>query len=256
MDLVIILHGIFSSIFVIVSFAIGFTILSKYFKSKNRLLILVGIAWIVLSFPWLPDSISFLMNLLSNEQQSLSKELYFIIGNAFIPIALITWIIAYTDMVNKKKQNLAVGLILIFSIIFEVIFFYLFFTDINLLGEIDPLIPFSADFGVFLIVFYLATILVILPTGLYFAQKSIKLENKELRLKGKLLRAAFIIFTIATILEKTARSIMIGVVFQDPSDPLLLIMLAVVRVLLMVSAFAFYGGFLLPRWMKELLLKA
>ncbi|MFX0136323.1 MAG: hypothetical protein ACFFDN_21965 [Candidatus Hodarchaeota archaeon] len=53
----------------------------------------------------------------------------------------------------------------------------------------------------------------------------------------------------------TARSIMIGIVFQNPSDPLLLIMLAVVRVLLMVSAFAFYGGFLLPRWMKELFLK-
>jgi len=158
-------------------------------------------------------------------------------------------------MVNKKKQGLAVGLIVIFSIIFEVIFFSLFFTDINLLGEIDPLIPFSADFGIFLIVFYFATILIILPTGLYFAQKSIKLENKELRLKGKLLRAAFIIFTIATILEKTARSIMIGIVFQDPTDPLLLIMLAVVRVLLMLSAFAFYGGFLLPRWMKELFLK-
>lgn len=253
MDLVIILHGSFSSIFVIVSFVIGFTILSKYFKSKNRLLILVGIAWVALSFPWLPDSISFLMNLFT--QQSLSKELYFIIGNAFIPIALITWIIAYTDMINKKKQNLAVGLILLFSFIFEIIFFYIFFTDINLLGEIDPLIPFSADFGIFLIIFYLATILILLPTGLHFAQKSIKLENKELRLKGKLLRAAFILFTIATILEKPARSIMIGVVFQDASDPLLLIMLAVVRVLLMLSAFAFYGGFLLPRWMKELFLK-
>jgi len=193
------------------------------------------------------------MNLFT--QTSLTEEWYFIIGNVFIPIALISWIIAYTDMINKEKQKLAVIIILIFSLVFEIIFFTLFFIDLNLIGVINPLIPFSADLGILLIIFLLITMLIMLTTGLQFAQKSIKSEDKEVRLKGKLLRGAFIIFTIAALLEKIARSILLGVVFQDPTNPLLTVMLALVRVLLVLSAFAFYGGFLLPRWIKEIFMR-
>jgi hypothetical protein len=158
-------------------------------------------------------------------------------------------------MLAKEKHKTALGLIIIFSIIFEVTFFFLFFADINLIGEINPSIPFSADYGIFLTVIMLVSTIILLTTGLHFAQTSKKSETKEIRLKGKLLQAAFIMFSIASVLEKTARSIMIGIVFQDPTEPLLLVMLAVVRVVLILSAFAFYGGFLLPRWMKELFLK-
>ena len=158
-------------------------------------------------------------------------------------------------MINKDKQKLAVSLILIFSIVFEIIFFTLFFTDIDLIGVIDPSRPFSADLGALLIIFLLISMLMMLTTGLQFALKSIKSENKEIRLKGKLLRGAFITFTIATLLEKIARSILLGVVFQDPHDPLLSVMLAIVRVFLVLSAFAFYGGFLLPRWIKEIFMR-
>jgi hypothetical protein len=158
-------------------------------------------------------------------------------------------------MINKEKQKLAVGLILLLSLVFEIIFFVLFFTDITLIGIIDPLIPFGADLGILLIVFLLITMLIMLITGIQFAQKSIRSSDKDIILKGKLLRGAFISFTIAALLEKTARSIMLGVVFQDPTDPLLLVMLAIVRVLLVLSAFAFYGGFLLPRWIKEIFTK-
>lgn len=253
MELVDILHGSFSLLYVIISFAIGLIILFKYFKFKNRLYILVGLTWIFISFPWLPDSISFLLNIFG--QTSLSSELYFIIGNVFIPIALISWIIAYTDMINKEKQKLAVGIILIVSLVFEITFFALFFIDIDLVGVIDPLRPFSADLGAVLIIFLLITMLIMLITGLQFSLKSIKSEEKEIKLKGKLLRGAFIAFTIAALLEKAARSIMLGVVFQDPTDLVLSVILAIVRVLLVLSAFAFYGGFLLPRWMKEILMK-
>ena len=72
-------------------------------------------------------------------------------------------------------------------------------------------------------------------------------------MKAKLLRAAFIMFTIATVLEKVARSILLGIVFQDPTIPLLSVMLVVVRILLTLSSLAFYGGFLLPRWMHAIL---
>jgi len=254
LELVDILHGSLSLVFVVISLAIGIIILSKYRKFKSRLYLLVGFTWLGLATLWVPDSISLLMNLIF--QVSLSKELYFIIDNVFVPIAFICWIIAFTDMVYREHQKIIVILTAILSIIFEIVFFSLFIIDIDLIGEFNPLRPFSADFGIVITVYLLIFILVMLVTGVIFAQKSIHLEDREVRLKGKLLRAAFITFTVAAVLEKTARSIMLGLVFDDPTDPVLSVMLVIVRVLLIMSAFEFYGGFLLPRWMKEIFLKS
>jgi hypothetical protein len=243
------LQGSFSLIFVVISLIIGITILSKYFEFKNRLYILVGISWIGVANPWMPDSISFLMNLFG--KGSLPNELYFIIGNCFIPIALLTWLIAFTDMIYRNAQKAVVIITIILSILFEIVFFILFFIDIDLIGTIDPNVrPFTADFGIFITIYLLVVILVMVVTGVIFANKSVKSEDREIKLKGKLLRAAFITFTIAAILDS-----LLGTIFENPSDPLLAVMVVVVRVLLIFSALEFYGGFLLPRWMKEIFMK-
>jgi len=253
LDVVDILQGSLSLIFVLISIFIGVTIISKYSKIKNRLYILVGLTWLTLSTLWLPEAVSFLMDLFI--QQTLAIEWYFILGNIFVPIALICWVIAYTDMINKEKQKIAVVLILIFSIVFEGLFFYHFFLDINLIGVIDSERPFSADLGYFLAILLSISFLILFVTGINFSRKSIKSENEEVRLKGHLLQFAFIAFTIAALIEKTVRSILIGPVFPDPAIPLLSVMLVVMRLLLISSAIAFYGGFLLPSWMKKIFKK-
>ena len=253
LELVDILQGTLSLAFVLISFVIGVIIISKYGKHRNRLFLLVGICWLMLSTLWLPEAGSFLMSL--SIQQTLAIEWYFIMGNVFVPVALICWVIAYTDMINKQKQKLATVLIVIFSIVFEGLFFYYFFLDVSLIGVINPLRPFSADLGYFLTILLLISFLILFFTGIKFARRSIKSENREVRLKGKLLLYAFIAFTIAALLEKVARSILIGTVFMDPTLPFLSVMLVVVRMLLISGAIAFYGGFLLPRWMKEIFMQ-
>ncbi|MHA1349442.1 MAG: hypothetical protein ACTSPZ_01235 [Promethearchaeota archaeon] len=253
MDIVDILQGSLSLIFVIISFIIGFSIISKYGKIKNRLYILVGLTWISLSTLWLPEASSFLMSLII--QQTLAIEWYFILGNVFVPVALICWIFAYTDMVNKEKQKIAVGLILIFSVVFEVLFFYHFFLDINLIGVISPSRPFSVDLGYFLAILLLISFLILFVTGFKFARKSIKSEDRDVRLKGELLQFAFVAFTIAAVIEKTLRSFLIGAIFPDPTILFLSLILVIMRLLLILSAIAFLGGFLLPNWMKKILTK-
>ena len=248
LELVDYLQGSFSLVFVIISLIIGITIISKYFKYKNRLLILVGISWIGVGNPWMPDSISFLMNIFIEE--SLPIEWYFIIGNCFIPIALLTWLIAYTDMIRKKAQKKVIFITIVLSIIFEIVFFTLFFIDIDLIGVINPFRPFTVNFEIFITIYLMIVILIMLVTGVIFAQKSVKSEDREIRLKGKLLRAAFITFTVAAIFDS-----LLGTIFEDPTDPLLSVMVVVIRVLLIFSALEFYGGFLLPRWMKEIFMK-
>jgi hypothetical protein len=248
MELVDVLQGSFSLIFVIISLIIGLTIFSKYFKHKKRLFILVGLSWIGICIPWVPDSTSFLMNLFV--QRFLPIEWYFIIGNVFLPIALLAWLVAYTDMIRKNAQKKVIIITVILTMLFEISFFTLLFLDISLIGIINPVRPFTVDFGIFITVYLLIIIVVMLITGVIFAQKSVKSEDREIRLKGKLLRAAFITFSVAAILDS-----MLGTIFEDPSDPLLAIFVVVVRILLIFSAVEFYGGFLLPRWMKEILMK-
>jgi len=196
----------------------------------------------------MPDSISFLMNVFV--QQSLPVGWYFIIGNCFIPIALLTWLTAFTDMIHRKAQKKVIIITIILSILFEILFFILFFIDIDLIGVINPDRPFTVDFGIFITIYLLIVILIMVVTGVQFAQKSVKVENREVRLKGKLLRAAFITFTVAAVLDS-----LLGAIFEDPTDPLLSIMVVIVRILLIFSAFEFYGGFLLPKWMKEIFMK-
>jgi hypothetical protein len=248
LELVDYLQGSFSLIFVIISLIIGITILSKYSEFKNRLYILVGISWIGVANPWMPDSISFLMNLFV--QRSLDIGWYFIIGNCFIPIALLTWLTAFTDMLYRDAQKKVITITIFLSIIFEIAFFALFFIDMDLIGVINPSRPFTVEFDIFITIYLLLVILVMLVTGVIFAQKSVKQEDREVSLKGKLLRAAFITFTLAAILDS-----LLGSIFPDPTDPLLAILVVAVRVLLIFSALEFYGGFLLPKWMKEIFMK-
>jgi hypothetical protein len=248
LEIVDFLQGLFSLLFVLISLILGFTILSKYFKYRSKLYVLVGLSWIGVANPWFPDSISFIMNLFF--QKSLQVELYFIIGNAFIPLALLTWLIAYTNMLGKKRQKLIISLTLIFSIAFEIVFFYLLTTNIDLIGTINPSRPFTVDFDIFITIYLLVVIAVMLITGIKFAQKSVKSAEKDIRLKGKLLRAAFITFTIAAIFDS-----LLGAIFPDPTDPILAIMVVATRILLIISAFEFYGGFILPRWMHSLFTK-
>jgi len=248
LELVDILQGSFSLIFVCISLVIGITILSKYSQHKSRLYILVGLSWIGIANPYFPDSISFVMNILF--QQSLAVEWYLIIGNVFIPIALLCWLTAYTDMIKKKLQPLVVSLTVIFSILFEIAFFFLFFTDITQIGVIVPSRPFTVEFGLFLTIYLLLIILILLITGIKFSQKSIRSKEKDIRLKGKLLRAAFITFAIAAIFDS-----LLGTIFEDPTDPLLAIMVIVTRLLLISSAFEFYGGFILPKWMHAIFVR-
>ena len=171
LDIIDIFQGSLSLVFVLISFVIGFTIIFKYGKYKNRLYILVGFTWLMLSTLWLPEAASFIMSI--SIGLPLGKEPYFIIGNVFVPVALICWVIAYTDMVNKEKQKIAVALILGFSVVFEGLFFYYFFMDFNSIGEINQLRPFSADLGYVLIILLSISFLILFVSGLKFARKSL-----------------------------------------------------------------------------------
>lgn len=237
LDMLEVFQGSFSLIFAIISIFVGLRILSKYFEYKRRELILVGISWIGIASPWIPDSINFIMIL--GFSSILTEEAYLIIGNVFMPLIIICWLIVITDFLYKARQKLILILCLIWTVIFETIFFTLLFIDSSLVGTF--LGPFHVEFGDFITFTLLFTIVILLISGLLFARESLKSEDKEIKLKGKFLIVAFLSFTIGAILDSSISLIPITVV--------------ITRLILISSSIEFYIGFILPKWVKKFLIK-
>ncbi len=228
-----ILQGSFSLMFVIISIILGVKILIKYFEHKSNQFLLVGLTWIGLSTPWWPDSINLILALTTNT--ILSIEANFIIGTSAMPFFLLVWLKAFTDLAYKEKQKLILIIFFIIGIIFEIIFFYFLFTQPNLIGTFET--PFQVVYGIYIEIFLVIFLLVVVITGILFGKQSLRSDNPEIKLKGKFLIVAFILFTIGAFLDSIVPELFI-----------------IARIVLDISALSFYFGFMLPDWLKEKLL--
>jgi len=232
-----ILNGIFSLICVIISTIVGLIIASRYFKHKQRTLLLVGIAWIGVFSPWWPSTISFMLAISTGN--GLTIQLYFLIGLiAGAPILLI-WIFAFSELKYKRYQKILVTLYAIIGTIFEILIIYFILTDPNEIGELKGVLDVTyRSIALYYAIFIVITLLI---TGILFGRESLGSENPEIRLKGYFLIAAFISWSIGAIL--------------DAALPLNIITLTIARLILISSALEFYCGFLLPNFIKNILIK-
>ena len=236
-DPIILTNGILSLIFVIIAIIIGIKIDSKYFKYKQKTLLYVGTTWILIVSIWYSSSISVLLILTTG--QGLSDELYMLIGNVLLPIALFIWMIAFTDLACKEYQKLILIFFGIYVILFEIYFIYFIITDISVLGEVVS--PVDATYGPVVTACQLFDILTLVTTGIILSKISLKSETKEIKLKGKLLLISFI-------------SVLFGVTLELVSH-LSIIILVSARIVLVFCSIMYYGGFILPNWMKKLFLR-
>ncbi len=122
-------------------------------------------------------------------------------------------------------------------------FYIFFFTAIlinpGLIGELqgDIEVKYST-----IIVLYDFTILgTLLITGVIFGRESMKSENPETKLRGKLIVVAFF-------------SYVIGIGIDAVLDHNFLTLM-LVRALEMSSVIEFYGAFIMPKWIKKLFIR-
>ncbi len=233
-----IVNGIVLIIFCVISIYVGLRIISKYFEYKTREFILVGITWICMVSPWYPATISFVMYIFT--ETILSPEAYFIISFVFVPIAVVCWMIAFTDITDNKKQKLIVSIYFLLSIVYYVLFFFfLYYTDQSLIGKLRGYT--DVEYGALVVSFYLIANSTALITGIIFARKSRHAENPEIRLKGNFILMAVIFYFIGSTL--------------DAILPHNFLTFSIFRTLEILSAIFFYCGFILPNWIKKSLLK-
>jgi hypothetical protein len=93
--------------------------------------------------------------------------------------------------------------------------------------------------NLFLLSYVFIFILIIVVSGVKFGIETMKYEDPKTKLKGKILIIAFPMYAIAGFLDSTI-----------PSEAFTLILF---RIILILSAFGFYGGFILPKWLQRIL---
>ena len=118
----------------------------------------------------------------------------------------------------------------------EIFIIYLIVFNPSFVGSLNDRVDFEYSF--FFQAYLLAMLAIILVAGILFSVKTLKTDNKVIKLKGKLLLTAFICFSVGTAMEATL--------------PLNVVTLIITRIFLLLSAIAFYGGFILPKWMSSI----
>ncbi len=232
------LRGSLSLAFVIIALIIGLRILLKYFKFKNKVFISVSLTWIFLSASWWWPSFNFLnIGLFGFRLSNLS---YLILANFFIPLAILFWIYSFSSLNLQNKNKIIVAILGLISVLYEIVLFVLLFTYPDLIGvEITPGVisrtPLTLGFAIF-------AILIAFIMGIIFAFNSIKSDDPKIRWKGRFLLIAFIFFTLGAGLDAISWT-----------NPIIVVM---IRLLLILSSFAYYFGFFLPEKMANWLIKA
>ena len=236
-----IFNGILLIFILAISVIVGLKIISLYFKNKEKVYIFAGLTWIFLVCPWYPHVTSFIL-VLTTEKGIENPEVYFTLGNIFIPIAIISWLYAFTELFYKNKQLIIISIYVLYAIIFYV----LFFTALYILKKPILIGKLQGDIEVkysTLIVLYDITILItLLITGIFFGIQSMKSDNPEIKLRGKLIVVAFISYVVG---------ITIDAVIVEHS----LVSLIFVRILEISSVVEFYAAFIMPDFLKRRIIK-
>jgi len=232
-----IINGIFGVIALSVSVFIAIRIILRGFEFRNRDFILVGIAGLIVSEPWWGAIISFVLELSSGV--ALTIEMQNLIHFPLIPLGLFSWLVAFTDLVYKKRQTIIIELFIIYGIVFEIVFFLVYINDPSLEGTF-----YGIKSRVIPTIFLVSFLIIILISVVSFVRESLKASDPEIKMKGKLLVVAMIFYSIAALLETIVLVFSISTVFQ-----------LIGRTFLIVSAITFLWGFFLPDWMKKILLK-
>lgn len=240
-----------------VAFLLATIIFSKGIKEKSRTLVVFGFTAIFTVSPWFGSGFGYIYWVFTGE--AIPYYIYILLGNMLLPIAIITWLDIYGSMVNPDRKKLYLIIFIAISIIFEIyLFYYLFYAGISPLGEwidantfgniflgtfdVDAITseinPIDIDYRLGLMI-YLATLIMTTEiTGIQFARTSLKIDDKELKVKGKFILVGFICFGIGATFDALIEQIAITLV--------------IFRFVLITATICFYIGFILPKWVKRL----
>lgn len=232
-----ILHGIFTSLFVLISLIVGLRILFKYFEHKRKELITVGIAWIGISTPWMGNSLSFLLYI--SFGLTLDLFSYLFIENFFVPIALVCWIYSFSKLVYPKLSTKLTILFGVICIVYEIFLITSLILKPEIIGALEG--KFDVNHTIAANLFKVFAIIIVLITGVIFGNRLMRSDEPTTKWKGRFFQIAMLSFAIGAMLD--------AILTLTPLE------LVLVRLLLISSAIEYYLGFFLPEKVANMLIK-
>lgn len=234
------LNGILGVSVVSLSLVLGIIVLSKYFKNQDKTFILTGLTLIFMTSGWYGTSLSFIVALVFNND-GLPLIAIMLLNFIPLPISIISWTIFFTDiLLLKYRGKLIIGSTIAFTLFFYIVFFVMLSIDVNLVSEkISPVDTRGNSW--FLNSFIIIYVGILVISGVKFSLETMKFEEPEMQAKGKFLLIAFPSFALAGVLDSSL-----------PSNELTLILF---RGILITSIFLFFLGFLLPKFIKNRIIK-
>ncbi len=230
-----IINGIFSLILVTLFLIVGLRIAFRYVSLKDKLYLYVGIAWVLMAVPWYPSTTSFLVSLYNNGMGlQYMPSIFFGLGTVLLPVPIILWFRALFELLKIEKQNLILIISALVALIYEIVLWFYLITDPSIIGTIIS--PFDANYGMFMTIVQVLSLLIVIITGYKFGSISLKSERVEHQIRGKFLIIAFISFTI-------------GALF-DVISALALFLIVIGRIIIISSGYEFYLGFILPKFVR------
>jgi len=233
--------GILYLIHSIFNIFLGLMMIKKYFRSKVKELIFMGIAIIIVASTMvLSGAISFILILIVGE--GLSNELWFFISVGFVPLGVFCWMIVFTNYVYKKKQKFVLSIIAIWALIYEIIFLFFLFTNTSKIGvKVSPLFgrlePFFLLNGAVLII-------VILITSIFFYLECRRSSDLETRLRGNLFLICFVLCLIPNLILMSQLFFPVPVFF-----------ILISFIIITIYILPLYWTFVLPDWLKNIFIK-
>ena len=232
------LNGLLSTITVAIGTIVGIIIASKYFKFKRKEFMYIGLAIVGAYQPWWPTAVGFFSILFFN--RPLTPTEYFIITTVCIPFFIVLWMIATTDMLNLSNKKILPITFLIISVAGSLYVFIFALIDPKQIGTLTGY--FDAEYEIITLIYLLFMLLSIVVTGILFSVQSLKSDNPEVRLKGKLLISGFICYCVGGFMDA-------GTIHLTE------LTIIIARSILISSAFLLYLGLLLPNFVKKLFLR-
>jgi len=233
-----IILGIVTMIYLTITVIISIKFFSKYFKLKDKNYICGGLTYFGAASCWFGVGLNLIMVMLFNEIPSM--ELHFLLHGAIVTYANYFWSLLFSYLFhikdNIRKFLAIIGGILV--TIVEILYIYIIFTNVGLLGHLVA--PIQVVYGPFSFIYLGAHLIIFVTIGLLLGFTSTKSDDERVKLKGKFLIISFLFFLIAGILEVFF--------YQIP-------VFIVARILVALSAVFFYFGFILPKRVENLFLK-
>lgn len=236
LDLLEILHGSLTILFVAISIFLGIRIASRYFEHKRNEFLLFGIFWIGMTTPWWPNIITFILVIATGG--SIDIAIYVVLGIAFLPVTITLGLIAFLKVlpITKKQKRIFFIIDVCVNIAYEIYFFIFLFVDLSFIASYQKI--FVLDWSIPSQIYFIFSLIIFLLVGIPFSRVSLRSDDPDIKMKGRFLMIAFISFTIGTVLD-----------FAIPSA----ITYLIARIILLTSSLEFYIGLVLPKWVKKIL---